>query len=266
VSDLRTLPPLLAVSLIVLVLLPIIVVKIQPSTDYINHLARMHIIAFGSDDALLSQFYKIEWSLIPNLAIDLIVPPLAHVVGLFTAGKLFTLTYMVLILAGPHAIHYALFKRVSLGPCVAALFIYNGVQTDGEINYLFGVGLSLWATAAWIAMRQTHPALRAAASLIVVLTLFVVHLASLGVYGIGILGFEGWIFSQRRRINRQFLIDTCILVGPFLVVPLLMALGPTAGIAGSIRWGGLFDKARGLYFPCETTPFPRPAASTASSY
>lgn len=243
---LPALPLLLAVSLLILVLLPTIIVKIQPSADYINHLARTHIIAFGGNDPLLSQFYEIQWALIPALAIDLVVPHLTHLVGLFTAGKLFVLSYMVLILTGPHAIHYALFGRFSLGPCIAALFIYNGVNAGGEVNYLFGVGLSLWATAASIAMRNVRPVFRAATSLFIVLTLFVVHLSALGLYGIGILGFEAWLFSQRRRIDRQFLIDACMLVGPFFVVPLLMALSPTSGLAGTIRWG-LSSKAYGLY-------------------
>ncbi len=248
-SGLRTLPPLLVGLLFILVLLPTVIVKIQPSAYYINHLARTHIIAFGGD-ALLSRFYEIQWALVPAMAIDLIVPPLAHLVGLFTAGKLFIMTYMVLILTGAYAIHYALFRRFSVGPCVAALFIYNGVQGDGDVNYLFGVGVSLWGAAAWIAMRQLHPALRAAVSLIVVLMLFVAHLAAVVLYGVGILGYEAWLFNERRRIDRQFLIDACVLAGPFFVVPLLMALSPIADLSG-IKWL-LFEKAHGLYKIAQT--------------
>ena len=72
--------------------LPLLLGVIPPLGDYLNHLARMHVILAGGRDPWLAQFYAVHWALIPNLAIDLLVPPLAKVVGLFWAGKLFVLS------------------------------------------------------------------------------------------------------------------------------------------------------------------------------
>lgn len=223
--------------LFLLVALPTICVKVPPTADYVNHLARTYIIAFGAGDPLLSTFYTIQWKLVPNLAMDLIVPPLAHVVGIFTAGKLFILAYMALIFTGIQAVHYALFRRLSLGPLIAALFIYNGENRDGVVNYLFGIGLALWGFAAWIALRRAHKLTRAVTSLVFILVLFICHLAAVGLYGLGILGFEAWFFCNNGyRIDRSFWIDAAVLAGPFLAVPLLMALGPTVDFAGTVEW------------------------------
>ena len=125
------------------------------------------------------------------------------------------------------------------------------MQGDGDVNYLFGVGVSLWGTAAWIAMRQLHPVLRAAVSLIVILMLSSPIWRPLSYTGWRSLATKPGIFNERRRIDRQFLIDACILVGPFFVVPLLMALSPIAGLAASIKWLP-FEKADGLYKIAQT--------------
>src|SRR5262245_53234332 len=66
--------------------LPLLDAKVPPFSDYINHLARCYVILVDGHDPLLAQFYSIKWQLIPNLAMDLIVPPLAHIVDIYTAG------------------------------------------------------------------------------------------------------------------------------------------------------------------------------------
>jgi hypothetical protein len=238
-----------SVALFVLVALPLLCVKVPPTADYVNHLARNYIIAFGADDPLLSTFYTIQWKLVPNLAMDLIVPPLAHLVGIFAAGKLFILGYMALIFTGPQAIHRALFRRFSLGPLIAALFIYNGANRDGVVNYLLGVGVSLWSVAVWIALRRAAPTLaRFAASVAFILVLFICHLGAVGLYGLGILTYELWLFrGTGYRMDQQFWIDAAVFAGPFFVVPVLMALGPTVGFAGTEQW----DFSRKIYGPLE---------------
>jgi hypothetical protein len=223
--------------LFLLVALPTICVKVPPAADYVNHLARSYIIAFGSDDPFLSTFYTIQWKLVPNLAIDLIVPPLAHIFGIFNAGKLFLLSYMALVLSGSQVIHYALFRKFSLGPLVAALFIYNGEYRDGIVNYLFGVGLALWGVAAWIALRRAHALVRLATSLAFVVALFICHLGAVGLYGLGLLTFELWLFfNQGHFRDRQLWTDMGVFFAPFLTVPVLMASGPTVNFVGIVHW------------------------------
>src|ERR1700684_2454827 len=65
----------IAVSFVVLmaiVSIPIVLYPLPPISDYINHLARMHVIATGSSDPDLSRYYEIDWQVIPNLMMDLV--------------------------------------------------------------------------------------------------------------------------------------------------------------------------------------------------
>ena len=237
------------ILIIAIVVLPIALTKIPSSADYVNHLARMYVIAFGKTDPILSSFYGIDWKFIPNLAMDLIVPPLAHVFGIFAAGSLFLVSYIVLVITGTLALNYSLFRRWSLGPLVAALFVYNGESRDGVVNYLFGIGLALWGAAGWVALRQGPPLLRAAASTAVISVLFVCHLEAVGLYGLAILALEASTLVARWRwFDRHFWIDVAVLAGPFLIVPVLISLGPTAGFVGSMQWSA-FPGVYGYIYP-----------------
>src|SRR5215469_18135242 len=58
---------------------PLLWVQVPPLVDYPNHLARMWILAHGAEIAELANNYNINWRILPNLAMDLVVPALAQV-------------------------------------------------------------------------------------------------------------------------------------------------------------------------------------------
>jgi hypothetical protein len=151
-----------ALLVLVVALMPVLANALPATDDFINHLARCYVILRHGTDPLLDRSYGIEWKVVPNLAIDLIVPPLARLAGIFLAGKLFVLSYMLLLLSGPHAIHYALYQRLSIGPLAATLFLYNWIDRFGTVNYEFSVGLAMWLVALCIALRRAPPQLRGA--------------------------------------------------------------------------------------------------------
>src|SRR5215469_2642596 len=66
-------------------IIPILTHQLPPLEDYVNHLARMHVIATRGHDANLSRFYEIDWQIVPNLMMDLIVPVLARVMSVYAA-------------------------------------------------------------------------------------------------------------------------------------------------------------------------------------
>src|SRR5215467_15712632 len=65
---------ILFIALAAIASIPILLYPWPPLSDYINHLERMHVIATVSNDRDLALFYQIEWQVIPNLMMDLIVP------------------------------------------------------------------------------------------------------------------------------------------------------------------------------------------------
>ena len=79
----------MALGLGLLLAVPLFLADFPPIYDYLNHLARMHVLIRIGDDPVLAAMYEIHWAVIPNLAIDVVVPALSHVVRLDVAGRIF---------------------------------------------------------------------------------------------------------------------------------------------------------------------------------
>src|SRR6266481_2818977 len=110
--------------------------------------------------------------------------------SVFAAGQIYTITSFILILSGTVALNRQLFGQWSIMPLIAFPLLYNNVFLVGTMNYVFGIGLSLWALATWVALRERAMVLRLAVSTLFVLALFFCHLFAVGVYGLGLFAFE----------------------------------------------------------------------------
>ncbi|HEY3641068.1 MAG TPA: hypothetical protein VGL31_08235 [Xanthobacteraceae bacterium] len=253
----------LFVVLLAITSIPVVLHPWPPMSDYINHLARMQVIATINTDPELARFYEIDWQLIPNLMMDLIVPWLVRVMNVYVAGQLYTLSSFVLILSGTVALHRQLFGRWSVLPLIGFPLLYNNVFLVGTMNYVFGIGLALWALTSWIWLRERNLALRLAVSTLFVIGLFFCHLFAVGVYGVGLLAFELhrlWTaFARLRRAPAgdrasaqaaRLIVDFAITGLPFLpVLPMLM-MSPTWGLRQTYTWE-LPGKLEGLAYIIE---------------
>ena len=110
---------ILFVVLLAIVSIPILLNPLPPISDYINHLARMHVIATINSDPDLHRYYEIDWQVIPNLMMDLIVPLLVRVMNVYLAGQTYTILSFALIVSGTLALHRQLFRRWSALPLIA---------------------------------------------------------------------------------------------------------------------------------------------------
>ena len=250
---------ILFVVLLAIVSIPILLNPLPPISDYINHLARMHVIATINSDPDLHRYYEIDWQVIPNLMMDLIVPLFVRVVNVYVAGQIYTLLSFTLIVSGTLALHRQLFGRWSALPLIVVPLLYNDVFLVGTMNYVFGIGLMLWALTAWLALRERGLLLRLSISTLFVLGLFFCHLFVLGVYGVGLLAFESHRLltaytrcrraegsAAARRVLGPLILDFVLTGVPFLVVPALLMLSPTRGL-WDYYWR-LSGKGDGLLF------------------
>jgi hypothetical protein len=187
--------------------IPVLLHPLPPISDYINHLSRMHVIAAIGRDSDLARFYQVNWEVIPNLMMDMILPVLVRIMSIYAAGQAYMIASFVLILAGTFALNRQLHGRWSVLPLAAFPLLYNYVFLVGTMNYVSGIGLSLWALVAWIALRERNLVLRLTVSAVFVAALFFCHLFALGTYGLGLLAFELhrlWTSWDRRRPARIF--------------------------------------------------------------
>jgi hypothetical protein len=223
--------------------LPILIVATPPLLDYPNHLARMHIEADYHNSPLLQQFYALDWRPIPNMAMDLVVPPLARIMPLAWAGKLFLLAIFLIMAGGAALLHRVLFGRWSAWSLLAFLLLYNRILLWGFANFLFGVGLLLVATACWIALRERTSWLRLPIAALFALALYLAHLFAFATYAFVILGYEvSRLYRRRRLLSLGGFGALCESGLQFLPVLILLVVTAAPGSGGEIGWSRLVRK------------------------
>ena len=91
-------------------------------TDYPNHLARMYLLV-SSGTATQNPYYDVKWGFYPNLAMDILVPLLAHLVSVELATKFFYIFSALLVVTGSLAIEYQVKREIKLSPFTSLMFL-----------------------------------------------------------------------------------------------------------------------------------------------
>src|SRR5262249_40147991 len=139
--------------LLVLALVPVLLVDIPAMNDYLNHLARMHLLATAAAD---NPFYQIDWNLNPYQAMDLAVPLMARLTDVEVAGKVFVIVSQLLIVTGAMAVEWAVKRRHELAGFAAVSVLYCAPFAWGLTNFEFGLGVALWGIACWLILQHAR--------------------------------------------------------------------------------------------------------------
>ena len=238
----------LVLALYGVTLLPFTLCTPLPLADYPNHLARMYINEQLPTSTDLARYYSIQWELLPNLALDLVVPALATVMSVETAMVVFAALTLLIIATGAIALNLVLFNRRSLWPLAIFLLLYNRQFLWGFLNFLFTSGLMLWVFAAWVHFRERNPRTRLLLFAIPATTLYVGHLYPYAIYAIVIGGYEigrGW---QRFRQHRQAVLWDWMTAGAQFVpgIVLFLTASSTKDRAEDVIMSSPYQKAAGL--------------------
>jgi len=233
---------------------PLLIVQIPPLTDYPNHLAREYVLAFGARDPVLSRMYGQHWGIIPNLAIDITMPALAHIMPLYDAGRVMLAVALLLPLLSAAAYHRAVFQTRSFWPLAGALVAYNGLFLLGFLNFLISLGLALLGAAAWVAWRDRRPAAIIILGPLWSCAIFFAHIFGLLLLGLIVGGWELDRLLLRRREGRRTLPDVvraATLLAVVFVPPFVLCLlAPISdGGGGAIAWRPLTERLDLLLLP-----------------
>jgi predicted anti-sigma-YlaC factor YlaD len=192
-------------------LAPLLVVDVPPLLDYPNHLARAFVLAALPNDTILARFYEPHWSIIPNLALDLITPPLLHILPVYVAGRLLIATAILLPVLGTIAYNTALGGRTwSLG---VGLVAYNDGLLYGFLNFQIALGLALLLAAAWLRWRETQPRRAIALAILGAPILFACHLMGLIFFAL-LIGSAELFQLSRATIARRTLVLALVFAAP----------------------------------------------------
>jgi hypothetical protein len=215
-------------ALLCVALIPLLTVEIPPLVDYPNHLARMHILADGGQSVWLRQYYEIHWDLLPNLSMDVVVPPLTRFMSVERAGKIFIGLTFALLAGGTMALHAALHRRLSPWPLLAFFFLYNSVFLWGFLNYLFGLGLALFACAFWVRLRTGSTRIVVPLFVFLACLLLFAHLFAFATFALVLSTYElaQWWGMRNKEVGPACVIGWRAV--PALIIPLLLlAVMPT---------------------------------------
>ena len=227
-------------TLVAVALYPVLTTALPPLVDYPNHLARAHILAELDANAVLAARYAANWSVIPNLAMDVVLLFLMQFMSVADAGRLFVAMSLVLPVAGVAALRRVLYGHVGLLPAVSVLFLYNHVFAWGFLSYLFAAGLYLLAFAGWLATARWPAMARVCVFSLVSIALFFAHIFALGLFGLSVMSHELWRCACRRPLALKSVAARLTVAGAPFVLPaafwLLSAVGQGGGLTDYGSW------------------------------
>ncbi len=129
---------ILAPVLLAAVLLwPLWSVVLPAMSDYPAHVSALYVQMHGAHDPSLSRFYQTEWDFVPDLASEILVPLIAIVIPFLVSVKLFLSLALVMWVAAPIAIHYALYKRVGVAALAGRIVCLQCGLHVGLHQFLF---------------------------------------------------------------------------------------------------------------------------------
>lgn len=182
--------------------LPLFLSRHVPLVDYPTHLARMHILRHYSTDEFLQQTYEVSLMPRPNLAMDLVVMALSRLTDVETASRIFVFLYMAVTLSGVAMLNRVAHREWSaVSILLAAILLWNWVFAYGFMNFLFGLGIMLWALAIWLMMSDRPASLRIIVGSLVGAILFLCHIVPFVLFAVAVGGIGLHRAIDRRRLD-----------------------------------------------------------------
>lgn len=205
-------------ALSVILLAPLLVTDVPPVLDYPNHLARLVLLAAGSEDKVLGPIFTPDWTIIPNLGGDVIGLMLLHLLPVHVAGRCLLGGLLLLNLAGLLALHRAYFQRRSFWPLGSGLVAYNCTFLLGFLNWQISNGLAMLAASGWLIWRERCPIVTFVGAMAAAVLLFFCHL-------IGLVFFLILVGSAELRAIRGLrdALIRCAGLSAVLVGPIILA-------------------------------------------
>ena len=190
--------------------------------DYMNHLARNHIEARVWFDPVIQQNYTISFRVIPDLAMDLVVPWLSHLIGTYAAGAVMTWLAFVLPPLAGLVVAQTLYGRIGWVSLLGFMTVFNQNMQWGFVNFTLSTGLALLGFAFWIRSPLTWLRVAALAGFGVFLAFN--HALGFMLFGYIVLLWEiGCFATGRRAALRDFLL-LLVTKGAVAMIPGLLVI------------------------------------------
>lgn len=191
---------LLLVLIFGLATIPVLVSPILPTIDFYDHVTRYYVLSHVGGDRFLAANYQANWSLLPNIGLDVIGTSLLSGGEVIGRSKLIALLIFAVQYAGILFFNRMLTGRVSVIVALLAVpLLYSFIFTWGFANFLLGLGLVFWGAGCWLAFRA-RLAIAIPVGVVMALAIFLTHGVAFALYGLLAGGLElgFFLFGERR--------------------------------------------------------------------
>ena len=169
---------------ILLAFVPLLYPTVPPLVDLLGHMGRYRVELDLDRSIHLQQYYAFHWAPIGNLGVDLLVYPLAMLIGLEPAVKLVVLAIPPLTVAGFLWVAREVHHRIPPTAYFALPFVFGYPFLFGFANFALAMALAFLAFGLWLRLaRFGHFWLRTFLFVPISFVLYFCH-----TYGWGMLG------------------------------------------------------------------------------
>jgi hypothetical protein len=233
--------------------IPLFVTRFPPLADYPGHLAITYILENYNQVPSFQATYTLEHGIYPNLAMDILVPSLAGMLGIEKSGLIFIFLIFVVTVCGALLVNKALYGRVSIGALFVFCILYNGIFAWGFMNYLFGLGMAMLAFGMYLLFQEHRTVFRIIVSSLLSMIVFICHLYAFAIYGILVIFYEIIKFLEMRsdrsvgKLFRNLSIAGAQAILP-IVVFIYFSPMSSAHVVNQIQFGNFKRKLEALSF------------------
>ena len=222
--------------LVALMAVPLVWPTVPPLVDLPAHMSRYAVVADAGRTASLAAFYQFHWRLIGNLGVDLLVVPLAQLIGVEWATKLVVMAIAPLTALGFILTGRAVQERVPPTALFALPLAYGYPFQFGFVNYALSMAFAFLAFPLWLRMGDRGRfGARAGVFVVIGLLLWICHAYGWGVLGLLAASAEFYRLLRAGRPAWRAAVLTPVHCLPLLPPALLMLAwrsGESAGGTG----------------------------------
>src|SRR4051812_19098235 len=146
-------PPFLAL-VVAATMLPLLYPPIPPLVDLFGHMGRYRVELDLHNSPWLQRYFDFRWGAIGNLGIDLLIVPLAPLLGLEPAVKLIVLLIPPLTAIGFLWVAREVHGRIPPTVFFAIPFIYGYPFLFGFVNFALSVAFAFLAFGLWLRLGR----------------------------------------------------------------------------------------------------------------
>jgi hypothetical protein len=184
--------------MILLAFVPFLYPTIPPVVDLGGHMGRYKVALDLSTSPYLREWFDFHWQPIGNLGVDLLVVPLAKLIGLEPATKLIVMSIPPVTVAGMLWVAREVHNRLPPTVAFALPLAFGHPFLFGFVNFALSMALALLAFGLWLRLgRLGKSKLRALLFVPISFIVFIAHTFGWGM--LGLLCFSAEAVRQHDR-------------------------------------------------------------------